>query len=114
MMYKGEWLAFFHGKWDNHRTRVAGQSSECKRRHVYTMGVVTFSPVPPFNILRWTPHPVDVAAPDMTDGNYADVIFPCGQVLHDGQFAVSMGLNDRRSEIRFYPEKWIESQLITA
>lgn len=114
VLHNGEWYSFFHGKWDNHRARLPGQSTECKRRHVYTVGVYTFSPEPPFNVLRWCPHPIEVAEPDMTDGNYADVVFNCGAVLHDGQWAISMGRNDRRSEIRFYPEAWIESQLITA
>lgn len=114
VLHKGEWYHFFHGKWDNHRARVAGQSAECKKRHVYNIGVYTFSPEPPFEVLRYTPHPIEVAPPDLTDGNYCDVEYPGGAVLVDGQWVLALGINDRRAQIRFYPEAWVESQLISA
>jgi predicted GH43/DUF377 family glycosyl hydrolase len=112
VLHNGEWYSFMHGRWDNHRVRLPSQPAHPAHRHVYTMGIYTFSPKPPFQMLRYCPVPIDVAEPDMHDGNYADVIFPGGAVYRNGYWCVAMGVNDRRSEIRFYDAAWIESQLI--
>lgn len=112
VLHNGEWYCFFHGKWDRMRARLPHQPTSDAMRHVYNMGVYTFSPEPPFQILRYAPHPIDIADVDMTDGNYCDVLFPGGAVLAGNQWAVAMGINDRRSEIRFYDHDFIESQLV--
>jgi predicted GH43/DUF377 family glycosyl hydrolase len=112
VLHNGEWWCFFHGKWDRMRARLPHQPTSDPMRHVYNFGVYTFSPEPPFQILRYSPHPLEVAEVDMHDGNYCDCLFPGGAVLKDGVWAVAMGINDRRSEIRFYDHDWIESQLV--
>lgn len=112
VLHNGEWWCFFHGKWDRMRARLPHQPTTDSMRHVYNFGVYTFNPEPPFQILRYSPHPLEVAEVDMHDGNYCDCVFPGGAIFKNGQWIVAHGVNDRRSEIRFYDHDWIESQLV--
>jgi predicted GH43/DUF377 family glycosyl hydrolase len=99
VLHNGEWYHFFHGKWEHSRFR-------------YSMGCYTFSPEPPFQILRYTPHPIDVADTDRKHDNYCDVIFPGGAVYRNGQWIIAHGVHDRWSEIRSYQAEWVERQLV--
>lgn len=100
VLHNGEWYHFFHGA-----TYVNG-----KRR--YNTGVYTFRTEPPFDILRYTPDPIDEADIQQEHTNYCHVLF-CGGVLYrDGQWITANGIHDRWSELRFYDAEMIEKLLI--
>lgn len=101
VMHKGELYHFFHGS----TTHTDG-------KRIYNMGCYTFNPEPPFNILRYTPDPLDIADPATNKDNYCHVLFPGGAVYRDGQWFIAHGIHDRWSEIRSYPADWVESQLV--
>lgn len=100
VLHNGEWYHFFHGS----RTHTDG-------KRIYNMGCYTFSPEPPFKILRFTPDPLDIADPSTNTENYCHVLFPGGAVHTGDKWAIAHGVHDRWSEIRFYDSDWIESQL---
>lgn len=102
VLHNGEMFNFFHG---------------CTRqengRRLYNCSLYTFSPKPPFQILRYMPAPFDVADPSVTPDNVpVDVIFPGSATLINGQWAIAMGVADSWSEVRFYDAGWIESLLV--
>jgi predicted GH43/DUF377 family glycosyl hydrolase len=104
VLHNGEWYSFFHGSID--------QEPPLKRRR-YNVGVYTFAPNPPFQILRYTPEPIAWADPDVTpDDVEVDVIFPCGAVRCDGRWCASMGVADTWTELRFYDDSMIEERLV--
>ena len=88
-----EYWSFFHSSlpW-------AGKG---KLRH-YHMGVYAFEAKPPFRITRMTSRPI-------LSGSHRDVlaekkplvVFPCGAIIKDGEWTVSLGVNDLASA-------WIE------
>ena len=100
VMHNGEFYHFFHGMYDS--TPIS--------QRLYSVGVATFEPRPPFRITRMTHQPIDVATKTPFRGG-ASVIFPCGAMLVDGNWVVSMGVHDDWSELRFYDSKWIDEQL---
>lgn len=101
VLHNGEWYHFFHGGWD----RPGGR--------VYNIGVYTFSPQPPFKILRYSPYPIDVADPKTKPPDqYCPVVFPGGAVRRGNGWAVAMGVHDRWGEIRFYSDELVEGALI--
>ena len=85
-----EWVMFFHSSrpWNDENNRP---------RRRYYMGALTMSTKPPFKILRVTPNPLLVGSEhDIRDLMSPLVIFPCGSVLEDDTWLVTMGINDER------------------
>jgi len=102
VLHNGEWYSFFHG----HTIQENG-------RRLYTVGCYTFSPEPPFQILRYTPHPIDIADPCTTPASVpVDVIFPGSATIVGSDWAIAMGVCDLWSEIRFYDMEHIENLLV--
>lgn len=102
ILVDGEFWHFFHGV-----------TTQANRRRRYNMGVTVFRAEPPFDILRYTPHPIDEADTDRQHDAYCDCLFPCGVVWDGTRFIVAAGDHDRWSTIRFYDRDAIESQLIS-
>ena len=97
----GKWYHWFHGA-----------TTQKNGRRLYNMGLIVFRAEPPFEILAYTPSPIDVADPSVTPKDqWADVIFPCGAVLAGDRWAIAMGVADRWCEIRFYDRQAVESSL---
>lgn len=87
-----EYWTFFHSR------HVRPDGVRC-----YDIGVYTFEAKPPFRILRFTPTPIDTADMETKPADqYAAVLFPCGAVLRENDWLVSMGVHDRWTEIRRY------------
>ena len=102
MLVDGKWYHWFHGA-----------TTQKNGRRLYNMGLIVFRAEPPFDILAYTPSPIDVADPAVTPKDqWADVIFPCGAVLAGDRWAIAMGVADRWSEIRFYDRAAVESALV--
>lgn len=103
VLHNGMFYHWFHGS-----------TVQDNGRRLYNCGVVCFAANPPFEILRYTPEPIDVADPSVEPkAEKSDVIFPCGAVVYGDCWAVSMGINDSFSEIRFYPLEDVEKRLVT-
>ena len=100
VLHNHEWYHFFHYMAEAHGQRL------------YSIGVVTFQADPPFRVRRITRHPIDVA--DRNAAKPIDVLFPCGAFIQGGQWIVTMGVHDFNSQIRFYPESYIEQALTPA
>lgn len=94
------WVSWFHGA-----KQIAGW-------RFYNVGVYTFSATAPFQILSATPDPLAWAElrTKPTDV-WAAVVFPCGAVLEDGQWKVSMGIHDRTSEVWTYSASHVNKLL---
>ena len=104
VLHDGKWFHFFHGC-----------TVQENGRRLYNMGLVTFENSPPFRILEYTPEPLDVADPNAEPkAEKSDVIFPCGAVRYGDGWAVSMGVNDQWTEIRFYSDEMIQERLHAA
>lgn len=102
VLHNGEFWHFFHGS-----------VKQGNGRRLYTCGLYTFSPEPPFQILRCTPIPIDVADPSAEPkAEKSDVIFPCGAVFRDGKWIISHGINDRWIELRSYSKDDLERKMI--
>lgn len=77
----------------------------------YFMGAYAFEAKPPFRITRMSLRP-------LLAGSIADpwaeglplVVFPCGAVLEDGRWIVTMGINDYRCGWIEIPHKELEQQ----
>lgn len=90
-----EYWSFFHSS-----TRWA--ESPTPGRNRYHMGAYAFEAKPPFKITRFSRYPILTGSPkDPWSPNQPLVIFPCGALLKDGTWLVSMGVNDMASA-------WIE------
>jgi len=94
VLYDGYFWHFTHG--------FIQQNKRC-----YNIGVTKYRAEPPFDIVAYSPHPIATA----TDTNNW-CIFPCGAVIRDGKVAISMGVDDQHSEIRFYDMGWVDSLLV--
>lgn len=71
-----------------------------KRR--YHMGAYAFSAKPPFRIRYWTQEPILTGSlKDPWEPGQPAVVFPCGSLLRDGVWFVTLGVNDMVSA-------WIE------
>lgn len=100
IMVDGHWWHFFHG------------STTHKGRRRYNTGVTVFRAEPPFDIVKYTPDPIDEADTERKHDCYCDCLFVGGAVHKDGRFITASGIHDRWAEIRFYDKALIESQLI--
>lgn len=87
----GQYISFFH----SHIHWGKG-----KRR--YFMGYYTFNPNPPFNIIEHLIDPI-MWGNEIDDRIYPDenplVVFPCGVIIEDDKFVVSLGINDEKTAI---------------
>ncbi len=102
VLHNGEWYSFFHG-WTRQENG----------RRLYNCGCYTFSPEPPFQILRYTKDPFDIADPSTTPTSVpVDVIFPGSATIVGSDWAIAYGVADLWSEVRFYDREWIESLLV--
>ena len=112
VLHNGEYYHFFHGAYDS-----------VKGRRRYCTGVYTFRSEPPFDVLRFTPHPIDQAdlerhhdrseehTFERQHDNGCDVLFIGGSLYRDGMWITANGVHDRWAEIRFYDGELVESQL---
>ena len=101
VLHNGEYYHFFHGAYDS-----------VKGRRRYCTGVYTFRSEPPFDVLRFTPHPIDQADLERQHDNWCDVLFIGGSLYRNGMWVTANGIHDRYAEIRQYPSDWVESQLV--
>jgi predicted GH43/DUF377 family glycosyl hydrolase len=85
ILHEGLYWSFFH----------SSLPLQSKYRRRYYMGAYAFEPFPPFNIVKFTKEPL-LAGSDEDD--WAEkkplVVFPCGAVMKDNQWLVSIGVND--------------------
>lgn len=79
------------------------------RKKRYYMGAYAFSATAPFAITRMTREPI-IAGSDQDSRIHGGplVVFPCGAVLDDGQWTISMGLNDECAAWIQIPHKALE------
>ncbi|MFO0811500.1 MAG: hypothetical protein U0746_22960 [Gemmataceae bacterium] len=99
-----EYWCFFHGLTQEDGVRT------------YNVGVYTFEARPPFRVLRQTSRPILIAdATTRPEGQYANVVFPCGAVLRESstgrQWIVSCGIHDRWTEVYGFSWDEVESAL---
>jgi predicted GH43/DUF377 family glycosyl hydrolase len=67
----------------------------CGKRR-YFMGALAFEPKPPFNVVRMTSKPLLIASDRDRRNQWAPpCIWPGGAIMRDGQWLVSLGINDR-------------------
>jgi predicted GH43/DUF377 family glycosyl hydrolase len=99
VLHKGLWYHFFHG------------STEWNGRRQYNFGLACYLPEPPFEIVRFTPHPLDVADVTQKHDHGSDVLFPGGAVYLGKEWVIAAGAHDRWSELRYYSAEWVEAQL---
>jgi predicted GH43/DUF377 family glycosyl hydrolase len=100
VLHHGEWYSFFHGL----------VTRNGRRR--YNVGVYTFRAAPPFDVLRYTPHPIELARLTDVHDNYCEVTFPGGAVHVGGQWVIAVGMHDRWSEIHCFDAAEIERRLV--
>ncbi len=74
------------------------------------VGVNEFEAKPPFRVVRQASGAM-FEQPD-NEGNYCRCAFPCGAILEGGIWKVSMGINDRRIEIREWSADDVERALV--
>lgn len=101
VLYEGNYWHFFHAA----RYQSNG-------RRLYSTGVTVFRGKPPFDVLRYTPSPIDEADTRREHDANVDCLFIGGAFFKDGRWITANGLHDRWSEIRFYDHDLIESQLV--
>lgn len=98
-----EFYHFFHGR---------TEKGKIKR---YTTGLYTFEAAPPFRVRRFTPAPLLTPDPkSRPKDQWAEVVFTCGAVLHDGRWYLSSGIHDRWTEIVTIDAAEIERRLEAA
>jgi predicted GH43/DUF377 family glycosyl hydrolase len=97
VLHDGYFWHFTHGVTTSHSGRR------------YNIGVTKFRAEPPFDIVAYSPMPLVTAE---ESGNWC--IFPCGAVKVGDKWAISMGVDDKHCEIRFYDMDWVESQLVNS
>lgn len=97
-----EYWSFFHSSLD-------GQAFNGKRR--YYMGAYAFEAKPPFSVTRVSLKPLLIASEkDPFHPTLPAVVFPSGAVLRDGEWTVSMGVNDCATAIIRIPHGDIEKE----
>lgn len=91
-IYKdGYYISFFHSHiyWGNGKRR-------------YFMGYYKFNSVPPFNIIE-TPNKPILWGNEKDERLYPEenplVVFPCGAILDEDKFLISLGVNDEKTAI---------------
>lgn len=79
----------------------------------YHMGVYTFEAKAPFRITRMTELPILSGSKfDPWHGNKPLVVFPCGAVLRNGKWLVTLGVNDLISAWLEIPHDELETLLV--
>lgn len=78
----------------------------------YAIGLNIFEAKLPFKVVRQTEYPL-LWADDRTkpSDQYASCVFPCGAILENGVWKISMGVHDRWTEIIDVDADWVEKQL---
>lgn len=95
-----EFFHFFHGCTGAHSTRR------------YNVGCYTFSPWPPFRILRRTVNPLSWDDPATKPRDqYCPTVFPSGAVRDGDTWKVSCGIHDRWLEVWEWPARQVETAL---
>ena len=102
VLHNGEFWHWFHGCYS------------IKGRRRYCTGVTVFRAEPPFDVLRYTPHPIDQAEIESRSNPDVDVLFVGSAFYKNGEWITANGIHDRWSELRFYDASWIEQQLVDA
>lgn len=81
-----------------------------KRR--YHMGAYAFSAKPPFRVRYWTPEPLLTGSlKDPWEPGQPLVVFPCGALLRDNKWFVTLGVNDMASAWIEIPHEGLERQV---
>lgn len=97
-----EYWSFFHSSID-------GAAQNGKRR--YYMGAYAFEAKPPFAAKRITRKPLLIASEqDPFHRNLPAVVFPSGAILKNGEWTVSLGVNDCATAIIRIPHGDIEKE----
>jgi len=96
VLVNGEMWSFFH-TWSH--------------GHTYEIGLYTFDPQPPFAIKRWCRTTL-LGTRDRLEGFPKQVVYPCGALLRDGRWILSMGWNDRECRLEFFDHATLEKMLI--
>lgn len=99
VFHQGLWYHFFHG------------STEWNGRRQYNCGLICFRPEPPFEIVKFTRHPIDVADVTQVHSHGCDVLFPGGAVFLGKEWVIAHGVHDRWCQLHFYDADWINDQL---
>lgn len=68
-------------------------------KKTYRVGLYTFSPDPPFRVLRYVSIPVAVADRSALNDNYCHVLFPRGAVAAGDRVVLSCGVHDRYTHL---------------
>lgn len=96
-----EYLCFFHS---------STMWTEKKRR--YHMGAYTFQAKPPFRVTRTTIHPIlSGSKNDPWREGLPLVVFPCGAILKNNKWVVTMGVNDFCTAWIEIPHRELEKHL---
>jgi predicted GH43/DUF377 family glycosyl hydrolase len=105
---------FYH--WFHGRHGAEGDEQHKWHHSKYTIGLYTFPARYPFAIERMTPDPILIAdyetLPDdqKRSGNPA-VVFPAGAILERGQWAISMGVHDRWTDVAKWDAAEVDKML---
>lgn len=89
LLVDGEYLAFFHSG-----VRTTSPASPEMTRWHYFMGAYTFSANPPFDLLSYTPQPIDAPGFYTYSGMEKRVIYPGGFVVVGSKAYVAYGKDD--------------------
>jgi predicted GH43/DUF377 family glycosyl hydrolase len=106
VLHDGIYWCFFHS--------VLEISQRAPRRRYY-MGAYSFSAKPPFRVLRWTRKPLLAGSESDPFGPDAPCcVFPCGAIQKDGEWLVSLGVNDCRNAWIKIPHDDLARRMIPA
>jgi len=84
-----------------------------KYRRRYYMGAYAFEASPPFRITKITPEPILAGSScDPWDERKPLVVFPCGSILKDDSWTITMGINDLSSAWARIPHEDIEERCV--
>lgn len=96
VLHNGLYWSFFH-------SRLQGPS-----RLRYFMGAYAFGPTPPHRPEVVSVEPILAASShDPQRSHLPLVVFPCGAVMRDGEWWVSLGVNDHSTAIARIPHDWL-------
>lgn len=98
VMHNGEWYHWFH-------TVMTGRVT------TYSLGLYTFSPVPPYRPLRMI-HRQLLTAQELTKDRTMRVVYPCGAMLEGDKWRITYGKNDCECWLATIDAQEIEGMLV--
>lgn len=96
VLHKGEWYHWIH--------TVQNPNGG----HTYGLGLYTFAATPPFAVRRRVPFVMMTADGHLPKQPKKSVLFPCGAIVEDGRWRISMGLHDIASQVVEFGEADVE------